>query len=177
MASETADVDVFSMTTCFLNIGSNIDPIINVRNALAWITDQFTLLETSPAYRSPSMGFEGEDFINLAVRIETTLSLKALSIRLKHYEFANGRNPEVAKYSSRSLDIDIVTFGDYVGCFGGILLPRPELFYRPYVLKPVVDIGGDLHLPKSTASYTGLLRDKMRTEPWFLDSLKSISIR
>lgn len=165
------------MKHCYLNVGSNIEPYTNIDEALEWLRTEFSVRNVSRLYQSPSAGFAGDDFLNLAVEIETELSLSELYDRLKGYEFLRGRHLDSEKYSSRLIDIDIVTFDDYVGCYNGITLPRPELFYRPYVLKPIVDIGSTKCLPKSRATYGGILRRKLRVEPEFLDSLLDMTAR
>ncbi len=163
------------MTQCFLGIGSNIDPLQNVAAAVEWLKSKFLVLNVSPVYRSPSAGFVGDDFLNLAVQIETELSLEELKQRLKSYELHCEMQRNRSKYFSRIIDIDIVTFGDHVGVFSGIVIPRPEVFYRPYVLKPITDIARTVSLPKSRATYQGILKKRVLSEPSFLNSLTYVA--
>lgn len=162
------------MTQCYLSIGSNVDPFHHIYRAVQWLERRFVLLRCSPIYRSPAAGFEGDDFLNLAVSIKTHLDLEIFCAQLKAYEYEHGRSVNEPRYSSKIIDIDIVTFGDRVGCFGTLVLPRPELFYRPYVLKPIVDIAGHVSLPKSRAKYACILTKKLASEPDFLNALEPI---
>ena len=165
------------MKRCYLNVGSNIKPLVNIGAALEWLRTEFSVRSISRIYQSPAAGFVGADFLNLAVEIQTELSLSELHHCLKGYEFSHGRSLDSEKYSSKSIDMDIVTYGDYVGCYSGIMLPRLELFYRPYVLKPIVDIAGTDWLPRSRATYAGVLRKRLQAEPEFLNSLLDVTQR
>ena len=69
----------------------------------------------SPVYESIAVGFSGDNFLNLVVAIETEMTVAALSTLLRDLEEANGRQRNTTKFSSRTLDIDILTYGDTVG--------------------------------------------------------------
>ena len=101
----------------------------------------------SPVYRFPAVGFDGPDFLNLAVGIDTDLSAMVLNEWLHALEDRHGRRRNVPRFSSRTLDVDIVLFGDQVLKGPGHLeIPRPELKYA-FVLKPLADIAPDVMHP------------------------------
>lgn len=103
----------------YLSIGSNIDREDNVRSAIRCLNARFGQLEISPVYESESVGFKGDAFFNLVVGVTTDLALSELNHLLKVIEDEHGRERSGPKFSSRSLDIDVVTYGDEVGVIEG----------------------------------------------------------
>ena len=134
------------MTRVWLSLGSNLQPEANLRAALRELRARFGELVVSPVYRFPAVGFEGPDFLNLAVGIDTDLSAGLLNDWLHALEDRHGRRRDVPRFSSRTLDIDIVLFGDQVlKGPGNLEVPRPELKYA-FVLRPLADIApGVMH--------------------------------
>lgn len=140
----------------FLSVGSNIDRESNSRSAVRALRDRFGSLKISPVYESEAVGFKGDPFFNFVVSIETDLPLSEVNQVLKEIEDAHGRKRSGPKFSSRSLDIDVVTFGDFVGELDGVTLPRPELFYNAFVLLPMIDLLQDQIEPKTGIHYKDL---------------------
>lgn len=132
------------MTRVFLGIGSNIEPQMHIAQGLTLLRERFTLVKESPWYRSPAQGFAGPDFINLVVEMEYAGRLAELRTELKHLERECGRPEHTQKYSSRTLDVDILLFGEACGLFDGVKLPRVDVRERAYVLRPLLDIAPDL---------------------------------
>jgi len=136
------------MTRAWLSLGSNIEPDQNLRAALRELRARFGELMVSPVYRFPAVGFQGPDFLNLAVGIDTELDAPALNDWLHALEDRRGRRRDVPRFSSRTLDIDIVLFGDQVlKGPGNLEVPRPELEHA-FVLKPLADIAADVMHPQ-----------------------------
>lgn len=135
------------MTRAYLSLGSNLEPEKNLRAALAELRERFGAIVVSPVYRFPAVGFAGPDFLNLAVGIDTDLEPEALNDWLHALENRHGRRRDVPRFSSRTLDIDIVLFGDRVlkGA-GNLEVPRPELL-QSFVLQPLADIAGSVLHP------------------------------
>ncbi len=135
------------MTDAFLSLGSNIAPERHLRAALAALRERFGDIEVSPTYRTAAVGFEGEDFLNLGVRIDTDLEPGALNDWLHALEDAQGRRRDGPRFSSRTLDIDIVLYGDRIVRGPGHLeIPREDLRHA-FVLKPLADIAPDVVVP------------------------------
>lgn len=135
------------MTRVYLSLGSNIDPGKNLRAALAELRAKFGDIVVSPTYRFPAVGFEGPDFLNLAVGLDTDLPPQVLNDWLHALEDRYGRRRDVPRFSSRTLDADIVLYGDNVLTGpGNLQIPRAELRHG-FVLKPLSDIAGDLIHP------------------------------
>ncbi len=138
-----------SMHRVFLGIGSNIDAETNIRSVLARLRDLDSEMIFSSIYRSEAMGFSGPPFLNLVTGIRTGESLKDLSSQLKAMERDHGRAEGLHKYSSRTLDIDILLYDDLAGLQSGIELPRPEIRLNAYVLRPFAELKPKLKLPGS----------------------------
>ena len=137
------------MTRVYLSLGSNIEPEKNLRAALAELRAKFGNIVVSPVYRYAAVGFEGPDFLNLAVGLDTELNPHELNAWLHALEDRHGRRRDVPRFSSRTLDADIVLYGDeVVNGPGNLQIPRAELQHS-FVLKPLSDIAGDVVHPVS----------------------------
>jgi 2-amino-4-hydroxy-6-hydroxymethyldihydropteridine diphosphokinase len=135
------------VTRAYLSLGSNIQPEKHLRAALAELRSHFGEISVSPVYRCAAVGFDGPDFLNLAVGVDTDLDPFALNDWLHALEDRHGRRRDVPRFSNRTLDIDIVLYGDCVLTGPGNLeLPRAELKYA-FVLKPLVDIAAQVVHP------------------------------
>lgn len=137
------------MHRAWLSLGSNLEPQRHLRAALTDLAAHFGALRVSPAYRFAAVGFDGPDFVNLAVGLDTELDPLALNDWLHALEDRHGRRRDVPRYSSRTLDVDIVLFDDLVLSGPGHLeIPRQELA-EAFVLKPLMDIAPELRHPLS----------------------------
>ena len=135
------------MTRAWLSLGSNVEPEKHLRAAVRELRARFGDVVVSPAYRFPAVGFDGPDFINLAAGIDTDLGAAVLDDWLHGLEDRHGRRRDVPRFSSRTLDVDIVLFGDQVlKGPGNLEIPRPEIKYA-FVLKPLADIAPDVAHP------------------------------
>lgn len=126
-----------------LSLGSNEAPERHLRAAMAELRARFGEVPVSPVYRTPAVGFEGPDFLNCAAAIRSDLEPQALNDWLHALEDRHGRRRGEPRFSSRTLDVDIVYFDDRVMRGAGNLeLPRPELEHA-FVLKPLADLAPD----------------------------------
>ena len=144
----------------FLSLGSNINRKLNIRCCLESLRDNFGEISCSPVYESEPVGFSGDCFYNLVVRITTTLNLDELTLKLKMIEDQNGRVRGGEKFSSRTLDIDVLTYDALCGVHHGIELPRPEIFYNAFVLLPMADLAPSETEPKTQLTYAELWLEK-----------------
>lgn len=147
------------MTTLALSIGSNIDAESNIRVALAALSAEFENLRTSTTYESQAVGFDGDNFLNLVVLVDTQMELSDVAVTLKQLEDQLGRDRQQAKFSGRSMDIDILLFGTESGMCSGIELPRPEVTENAYVLQPLSELLPDTVNPGTGMSYSELWQD------------------
>jgi 2-amino-4-hydroxy-6-hydroxymethyldihydropteridine diphosphokinase len=137
------------MHRAWLSLGSNLEPERHLRAALAELRARFGAVIVSPAYRFPAVGFDGPDFVNLAAGIDTDLEPQALDDWLHALEDRHGRRRDVPRYSSRTLDVDIVLFDErIIDGPGHLEVPRAELA-EAFVLKPLADIAAHAREPRS----------------------------
>jgi 2-amino-4-hydroxy-6-hydroxymethyldihydropteridine diphosphokinase len=116
----------------------------------------FSELEISPTYLAPPFGFVGNDFHNLVVSAQTELSVSEVVKVLRQIEFDHGRPEQAEKFSSRTLDIDLLLYGDYVGKIEGYKIPRSDIDKFDFVLRPLQDIAGDELHPLNGKSFAEL---------------------
>ena len=136
------------MPRAFLSLGSNLDPDRHLAFALDALRERFGALVVSPAYRTPAVGFDGPDFVNLAAALDTTLEPEALDAWLHALEDRAGRRRDVPRFSSRTLDVDLVLYDDRVlRGPGNLELPRSDLARHAFVLQPMSDIAPDVVHP------------------------------
>jgi 2-amino-4-hydroxy-6-hydroxymethyldihydropteridine diphosphokinase len=127
----------------YVAAGSNVAPAESLAKALEALRERFPDLVVSPAYQNAAVGFEGDDFINLAVGFATTLPLAGLLTELHAVEALCGRGRDEPKWAKRRMDLDVLLYGDLVGEFPGARLPRPDLVRRAFMLGPLADIAAD----------------------------------
>jgi 2-amino-4-hydroxy-6-hydroxymethyldihydropteridine diphosphokinase len=133
----------------YLSLGSNIEPEKHLRAAIDELRARFGTLIVSPVYRSAPVGFDGPEFLNLAVGLDTDFDARALDAWLHALEDRHGRRRDQPRYASRTLDVDIVLFDDaIVDGPGHLRIPRPEL-REAFVNVPLADIAGDVRDPES----------------------------
>ena len=137
------------MSTVYLGIGSNVDAENHVRAGLAELRQKFGTVRISPVYRSTAVGFDGDDFLNLVACVETEMQPLQLKQWLNELENRYGRLRHVAKYSDRTLDIDILMYDDLYVRLPELSLPRGEILHFAHVLKPLADLAPDLVHPVS----------------------------
>lgn len=131
----------------YLSAGSNVQPRARLRQALDLLRAEFPDLVVSRAYANTAIGFVGDDFINLAVGFTTDLDIAGLLERLHAIESACGRPRLAPKWEPRSMDLDVLLYGDVVGEFPGLTLPRGDLVRRAFMLGPLAEIAPDVRHP------------------------------
>lgn len=127
--------------------GSNVEPVANLRRALDVLARHHPRLRCSRAYRNAAVGFEGEDFVNLVLRFETRDELGTVIGHLHEAEAACARERNAPKWAPRSMDLDILLYGDLVHEEPGLVLPRPDLVRRSYMLGPAAELAPDFVHP------------------------------
>jgi 2-amino-4-hydroxy-6-hydroxymethyldihydropteridine diphosphokinase len=140
----------------YIGIGSNVDAVQHIRSALEMLRLEFGELRLSTLYRNPAVGFPGEDFLNLVAGLTTCLPLPAVLQRLDYIEGMHGRDSNQPKFSARTLDLDLLLYGDAVRGKPGPELPRGDILRYAYVLKPLAELAGDAVHPLEHKSYRQL---------------------
>ncbi len=140
----------------YLSIGSNIDRRQHLSAALDALAKEFGPLMLSSVYESVSVGFDGDNFYNMVVGVDTGYPVVHLTAVLRAIEQANGRSRSGAKFGPRTLDIDILTYGQCAGLVDGVSLPRDEILKNAHVLLPLAEIASDEHHPACQQTYRQL---------------------
>ena len=137
------------MSTVYLGLGSNIQPLQNLRLATSELRANFTGVTLSNVFRSKALGFDGEDFLNLVVRLETDLSPGEVFTLLEEIHDKSGRERGSEKFLSRRLDIDLLLYDDQVINEPPVRVPRSDVLEYSFVLLPLAEIAGDYVHPVS----------------------------
>ncbi|WP_158882627.1 2-amino-4-hydroxy-6-hydroxymethyldihydropteridine diphosphokinase [Rhodanobacter sp. L36] len=160
------------MARVYLSLGSNMQPQRYLSAALTELRARFGDIAASPAYLSKAVGFDGADFINLAVGLDTELSPEALNEWLHALEDRHGRRRDVPRFHDRTLDIDIVFYDDRViDGPGHLQIPRDEIRHA-FVLRPMADIAPDFFHPVSGVR----MADLWAAFPKALEPLHAVSL-
>jgi 2-amino-4-hydroxy-6-hydroxymethyldihydropteridine diphosphokinase len=128
------------MTKVTLSLGSNINPVFNLMQAINSLEEIFDDVQQSSVYESKAIGFDGDNFLNLVALIDTDMSLGELVLSLKTIEDQQGRDRQALKLSGRTLDIDVLTYGDVISESYGVCVPRPEITENAFVLLPLAEL-------------------------------------
>ena len=135
------------MADVYVAAGSNVEPEKNLARALDEIEETFGAIRMSPAYRNPAVGFAGDDFINLVVGFGTTDTPAQVKGKLERIETNCGRPRGAPKWAPRTMDLDMLMYDQLVSDVPGLLLPRPDLLRRAFMLKPLADLAPSLLHP------------------------------
>jgi 2-amino-4-hydroxy-6-hydroxymethyldihydropteridine diphosphokinase len=144
------------VTRGYISIGSNIEKEKNILSALRALAMYFGGLVVSSTYETEAVGFTGDTFHNLIVGFDSDLDIKTIAEQLRQIELDHGRTRECKKFSSRTLDLDLILYGDLVITEGRLQIPRDEIERYAFVLEPLAEIAGDLRHPVSKISYREL---------------------
>ncbi|MDI1302448.1 MAG: 2-amino-4-hydroxy-6-hydroxymethyldihydropteridine diphosphokinase [bacterium] len=141
------------MPRVYLSLGSNIDREKNIRSALHELESRYGDMLVSTVYESEAVGFTGDAFYNLVVGIDTEKPVATLAAELRAIEEAHGRERHGQKFSARTLDIDILTYGNACGEIDGVMLPRDETLKNAFVLRPLADVAGHDRHPGTARTF------------------------
>ena len=142
------------VTRIFLGLGSNIERERHLCAGLDALAGFVDSLQCSPVFESAPVGINSGPFFNLVVSGETDLPLAELDQRLKLIEADNGRYAPCRK--GLPLDIDVLLYGEQVGDFDGLVLPRAEILKNAFVLWPLALLAPQLQHPVDGRSFAEL---------------------
>jgi 2-amino-4-hydroxy-6-hydroxymethyldihydropteridine diphosphokinase len=162
------------VTRGYISIGSNIDKDKHVPASLQALEQAFGELTVSSIYESEPVGFTGDIFYNLVVGFDSDLEVKAVAKQLRQIELDNGRTRDSRKFAARTLDLDLILYGDLIVNDGRLQIPRDEIEHYAFVLEPLAEIAPSLKHPVSHISYAELwqqfdkndLKQKRVTPSW-----------
>ena len=148
--------------TCYIGLGSNIEPEANLQAAVDALADhpELSLIRVSPVYRTPPWGpVPQDDYLNAVAEVRTVLGPRALLEALQAIETDCGRerSSRAVRWGPRTLDLDLLLYGDAVLDSGRLTLPHPRMAERAFVLVPLCDLAPQLPHPTLGATVAGLL--------------------
>lgn len=130
--------------TAYIGAGSNIgNKLENCKNGIIALSrsKNTQINKWSRFYKTEPVDHEDQDwFINIVVKIETTLNPFQLLKKLKSIEHDAGRIDDPVRFGPRILDLDILLFNDLIKSSSGLIIPHPRMHKRRFVLKPICDI-------------------------------------
>ena len=144
------------MPTIYISLGSNINKEQNTRVGINALKQAFGELTLSSVYESESVGFEGDVFYNMVIACQVNTPVQQTNQILRDIEDANGRDRSGPRFSSRTLDLDLLLYDDLVLDENGLKLPRGEILKNAFVLWPLAEIAPDLKHPQAGLSYAEL---------------------
>lgn len=137
------------MTVAYLGLGANLgDARQSLKDAVVCLAQQhaITVLAKSSLYRTAPIDAGGDDYYNLVVKLETSMSAPALLALCHRIEHHFGRERPF-RNAPRTLDLDIVLYGDTRVDEPDLVIPHPRAFERAFVLVPLVEIDPDISIP------------------------------
>ena len=152
-AASAPTTTVSPMPVIFLGLGSNIEPEANLRLALGELRRRFGPVVVSPVYRSAAVGFDGPEFLNLVVQLNTDETPSSVHDQLEDIHALAGRARGCEKYLSRRLDIDLLLYGEQRIDETPLQVPRKDILEYAFVLKPLSDLAPAQRHPATGKSF------------------------
>jgi len=134
------------MTVAFVGVGSNVEREYHARKAVTELAKLGEELRVSAVYDCASVDFDSAPFFNFVVQLSTSMTLQQFSSALRQIEFAYGREEDAKKYQDRTLDLDIILFGEQVSA-ASPQVPRDDIYKYPFVIQPLYELCPDLTVP------------------------------
>lgn len=136
------------MPKVFIGVGSNIDKHIHIPRVIQELAEKFGEIDVSPIYESVADGFDGENFFNLVIAVDTDLAPVQMrqylrELEAQHDRVRNSKN----QFISRTLDLDQLLYGQQQINEHGVHVPSSDITNYAFVLKPLADIAGDIPHP------------------------------
>ncbi|MEX0559156.1 2-amino-4-hydroxy-6-hydroxymethyldihydropteridine diphosphokinase [Raoultella terrigena] len=143
------------MTLAFIALGSNLAaPLEQVNAAVAALAEipNSRIVAVSSFYRTPPLGPQDQpDYLNAAVALETGLAAEALLDNTQRIELQQGRERKAERWGPRTLDLDIMLFGEHVIDSERLTVPHYDMKNRGFMLWPLFEIAPELHFPDGVA--------------------------
>ncbi|AKC71918.1 2-amino-4-hydroxy-6-hydroxymethyldihydropteridine diphosphokinase [Pandoraea oxalativorans] len=137
------------MTVAYIGLGANLgDARQAIKDAIVCLAQQIgvTIIGKSDLYRTAPIESSGDDYLNCAVAVETSLSARQLLTLCLKIELHFGRERPY-KNAPRTLDLDLLVYGDERIAEPDLIVPHPRLALRAFVLHPLADIAPELDIP------------------------------
>ena len=157
------------LTTAYVGVGSNIEPEHHIRQALDLLRRQVDVTGSSTFYRTaPLAGRDEPSFLNGVWQIKTGLAARALKFDvLRSIEADLGRIRTTDKYAARSIDLDVLIYGELVINEPDLQIPDPDIRKRSFIAVPLLELAPELALPGTGELLASLVsaEEAARLEP------------
>ncbi|RDH82964.1 MAG: 2-amino-4-hydroxy-6-hydroxymethyldihydropteridine diphosphokinase [endosymbiont of Galathealinum brachiosum] len=157
------------MAWVYISLGSNIDREELTRAGVDALQKRYGELVLSSVYESEAVGFEGDSFYNMVIGLQTDDDVLKVAQALRLIEDENGRDRSGPRFSSRTLDLDLLLYDDLIINQDKLQIPRDEILLRAFVLWPMAEVAPDLTHPEVNKTYAELWsefdKEKEKLEP------------
>lgn len=136
------------MAWVYISVGSNIEPAVNIRSAMLDLGQYYPDLVISSVFESEAVGFDGDNFYNLVVGFETAEGVRDVAKQLRAIEDSHARDRKGPKFSSRTIDLDLLLYDDVIINDDGLNIPRDEISKNAFVLWPLAEVAAEVVHPQ-----------------------------
>ena len=151
------------MTDAYVGLGSNIDAERHLASAVEALQDRVGAVELSSTYRNPAVGFAGDDFLNLVLRLQSEAGPRALKDILNGIEQRAGRARAGLAPGARKLDLDLLLYGSLIEA--PLKLPHADVLRYSFVLCPLAELAPSLVHPITGITVAESWQEMARTNP------------
>ena len=138
------------MPRVFVSMGSNVDPETNVRRAVRMLEVELGVRALSTFYRTPALRRPADPpFVNGVIEVGDALGPLELKARLRQIERRLARSRTADRFAPRTVDLDLLLYGDEARSSEELTLPHPDVLARAFVAVPLSELAPDLILPGS----------------------------
>lgn len=158
------------MTQALVSIGSNIERDFHIEAAVHALRQLDPQCRFSRVFEAEPVGFEGPNFYNLIAELHTAQPLEIFWQAIRDIERQHGRQRDDIKYRDRTLDIDLLTFGDHCQS-SGPTLPRNDIYKFAFTLWPLAELCPTQAVPGDGRTFAQLWQTFDQHQPlWPIDT-------
>jgi dihydroneopterin aldolase/2-amino-4-hydroxy-6-hydroxymethyldihydropteridine diphosphokinase len=169
-----------NVVRAFIGVGSNIQPERNITDALARLSKHVDIKGISTFYKTtPILRKDQDDYLNGVWQISTSMPPRELKFDvLRKIEKELHRNKESDKYAPRTIDLDLLLFGDLVIHESDFTIPDPDICKRSFIAFPLSELNPDLILPDIKKPLIDILnalsKDNMIPDITFTENMRKM---
>lgn len=150
------------MTIAYVSVGSNIRRRSSIKAGMRALFERYGPLTVSSVYETEAVGFDGDPFYNFVVAFDTEDSPLEIQTCMKQIEIDCGRKRDGRKYNPRTLDMDLLLYGNLQLDSESLQVPRDEIFKYTFVLEPLAEMVPELVCPGRKQTFAQLWQDYQR---------------